>query len=105
MDDMDTSIPGAGGGAMRSDVYSTPDGAIEEVDYGDGTGLRIAYDPEGNETERTQLTGLPIPEPQSETFVEAINAINPDHAQLLMALILDPDRLAILLNLTQGDPQ
>lgn len=86
---------------------------IEEIDYGDGTGLRVEYDADGNETGRTELTGLPIPQTPRETLIGYLDAITDEQAAPVLAVLgwiatLDQQQAAALTAaltalLAQGD--
>ena len=77
---------------------------VEEVDYGDGTGLRVEYDANGTLTAETPLTGLPIPQLNHVTFTERFDALPPEQADALWALISHPDLIpALTALLAQGD--
>lgn len=69
---------------------------VEEVDYGDGTGLRVEYDADGNITAETPLTGLPIPQPNHVRFTERFDTLPQDQADALWALISNPDFIPAL---------
>lgn len=75
---------------------------IERVaDYGDGTGVRYEYDSDGNETSRTELTGLPIPQTPRETLIGYLDAMTDEQAAPVLAVLgwiatLDTEQAATL---------
>lgn len=71
------------------------------VDYGDGTGLRVEYDANGNETSRTELTGLSIPQTPRETLVGYLDAMTDEQAAPVLTVLgwiatLTPEQAAAL---------
>lgn len=87
---------------------------VEEVDYGDGTGLRVEYDDNGNITAETPLTGLSIPQTAQQSLTALLDTMDADQAAPIAIVLgwiatLTVDQattlVALLTNALQGDPQ
>lgn len=83
-------------------------------DYGDGTGLRVEYDDNGNITAEPPLTGLSIPQTAQQSLTALLDTMDADQAAPIAIVLgwiatLTVDQattlVALLTNALQGDPQ